>query len=129
MLLFYLTSSVEDVHWRTDYLVKLNTEDDGLGAQLQQVLLSQLKTTEDASIPWDLRWFADLLQTHGRDQANKDAVNNRISLALFCTTWFSLQQNFKGSGTLAALTQAIEGGSLTEEVVPDRLLVSVPRFM
>ena len=133
VLLFYLTSSAEDVRWRTEYLDKimmtLSSTDDGLGVQLQEVLLNQSQA--NGNLPWDLRWFANLMQTHDHHRLEEQEMNNRISLAMFWMAWFGVQHSFstvKGSGTLAALTQAIESGSLAEEAVPDRLLVLVPRF-
>ena len=134
VLVLYLTASEQDLEWRHDYLLKTLELDTG---HISGALKSQL-TGSNPSLPWDPRWFDCLSRAHFNCDPNEDSalalVDNRISLALFWTSWTknSSSQDVDAEPigrTLGAVIRAINQGSLAEEAAPDKLLVSLPRFL
>lgn len=132
VLLLVLTASREDLDWR---LQKLNSAmSDADGVFLAQLRESLVKFIEPSDLPWDARWFNNVLRHHSRSDVNNEdestGTNNRISLLLFWTAWNrSLSVPDRNSRNFYNLVLALNSGALAEEAVPDRLLVVLPRFL
>lgn len=130
VLFLYLTASGLDVDWRKDCFDKSLVVQAG---QLGDALRAQLSSPSD--LPWDPRWFGNILRKHFNvdvDAENSQTlINNRISLALFWTAWNAnqLEGNPPTGRTLAAISRAIDAGTLAEEAAPDKSFVCIPRFL
>lgn len=132
VLFLYLTASGKDMDWRRDCIAK-KMSSETLSIHLAEVLRAQLPNSSE--LPWDPRWFGNISRHHFNSDVNVENgqafLNNRVSLALFWAAWNASRAEIAHppGRTLAALSRAIEAGTLAEEAAPDKLLVSIPRFL
>lgn len=131
VLLLYLTASEEDLEWRRDFLLKMSALDT---AGMHNALKSQLAGS-NPSLPWDPRWFDCIcrgqLGLDPEEDSTLTLTSNRISLALFWAARPSISDRESSSTcrTVGNVIRALEAGSLAEEAAPDKLLVTLPRFL